>query len=134
MLKLVRSLVVWNRMRKLYLEGRYLDAAAAAGEYRRTCIVDNTFQAFDATLDVLVHRSEQASKKFSEVLRRLERQRRARNARYLRSYCNLYIAMIEGADPNPFYQELLQTPETSRIRRILPVPEDATFDFETGRR
>lgn len=133
MFKLLRSLAVWKRMRKLYVEGKYHEAAEAAEEYRRTCIVDSTFEAFDATLDILTHRSERALKKFSDVLDRLERRRRTRNGHYLRSYCGFYIAMIEGRDPNPFYQVLLQTPTTHRLRRILPVPENGTFDFESGR-
>jgi hypothetical protein len=68
-------------MRHMYLIGDYSAASSLADEYRRCCIVDPIFRAFDATLDVLDLRSDIAKEKFVDLIEGLKDRPRKDNPR-----------------------------------------------------
>lgn len=107
------------------MEGDYESAANLAHSYRHDGIVDEKFEALDATLDVLTHRPDRALQKFLELLNKLISSRPFRNSEYIEIYCRFYIALIRGEESSQFLNLVRATPATNFIRRVLPLPRDA---------
>jgi hypothetical protein len=124
MLSKIRAAIIWGKMRHKYLNKDYSGAAALAEKYRRTGVVNDIFSAFDATLDVLNHKSKEALRKY-KITAEVVRIKPGDDKLYIYEYCMASIKAIEdnALESETHRKNALKIRTSNYVRKSLPLPD-----------
>src|SRR5436305_2053388 len=97
MFRRTRASLAWVKMLRQFRRGDFVGAAQAAVRYRDTGLTNPTFEALDATVDILNFRSQEAKTKFEYVLRWLKDSSRSED-KYICAYSLYFLSLIDKKD------------------------------------
>jgi len=111
-------------MRQRYLNRDFSGAAALAEEYKKTGVTNDVFSTFEATLDVLNHRSNDALMKYRKVIDSIK-ENKGNDKRYIYEYCMSSIKSIEGdpVEAESHRKNALRIAASNYVRKSLPLPD-----------
>lgn len=124
MLSKIRAAIIWGKMRQRYLNRDFSGAAALAEEYKKTGVTNDVFSTFEATLDVLNHRSNDALMKYRKVIDSIK-ENKGNDKRYIYEYCMSSIKSIEGdpVEAESHRKNALRIAASNYVRKSLPLPD-----------
>jgi hypothetical protein len=104
--------------------GEYKKAYFISRKYKKVAQDDKIFEALEATIDILNHRSDVAHKKFRSVIA-VTRKDAGEDSQYLRLYSEYFVCLVEKGQHCDILRRRAHAVNASKqIKRWLPLPLD----------